>query len=142
MACGPPTNALQRAWFHGPRARALPDDLLKQGVEFCRFYRLLQHWCVRKCRNNTVGPVPGDKCKWDVSGGENVGDSVGFLAAQVHIQYARLQIVGFGGEYCVTEAAIRPVDLVTESRQHICQHHRHEWLVFDEKYPFLIWINA
>jgi hypothetical protein len=30
-------------------AKDLPHDLLKQGVELCRFYRLLQHRCVRKC---------------------------------------------------------------------------------------------
>ena len=86
-----------------------------------------------KCRHDAVGPVTCDECKWNFPIGEYVGDGIGFFAAQIHVENARLQIVAFGGEDRVAEPAVGTIDLVTEGRQHVGQHHRNQWLVFDKQ---------
>src|SRR5215813_386678 len=93
------------------RSEDLSDDLLEQGVQFCGLDRFLQHGCVRKRRNDTVRPVAGDEGKRDFSVGENIGDGIGFFAAQIHVENTRLQVSGLRREYGVAEAAVGTIDL-------------------------------
>jgi hypothetical protein len=102
----------------------LSHDLLEQRVELCSLYRFLQHGRVGKRGNDAVGSVSGDECKRDFPAGENISHRIGFLTAQIHVQYSRLQIITFGSEYGIAEPAVGTIDFVSEGRQHVCQHHR------------------
>src|SRR4029077_14274608 len=43
-----------------------------------------------------------------------------------------------GSQYGVAEAAVGAIDLVSEGREHVCEHHRYERLVLDKQYAFVV----
>jgi len=90
----------------------------------------------RYCR-----PVTGHECEGNFPIGQDVGHGIGFLPAQVHVEDAGLQIIAFGGKHGVAEAAVGAVDLVSESGQHVRQHHRYQRLVFHKKDALVIRIR-
>jgi hypothetical protein len=88
----PGTVGSSGPWKAG-RFEGLTDDLLEQGVQLCGLDRLLQHRCVGKRGYNAVGPVASDESKWDFSIRENIGDGIGFFAAQSRMPACRLPVL-------------------------------------------------
>ena len=111
-------------------------------MQFCGLDRLLQHRRVSKCGNDGVGTVAGDEGEGNFPVRQYVSYRVSFLATQIHVEDSCVQIIAFGRKHRVAESTVGAVDFMSEGGQHVRQHHRYQWLVFDEENALVIGIRC
>ena len=95
--------------------------------------RLLNDRHIAEARLDALHAVAGHEHEWNVTRFEYIGDRIHEFAAEIDVDYARVDFFVHGGDHGLRQPAERPKHGKPEFGENVLHHHRDEDFVLDQQ---------